>query len=643
MNQKILCFVTIFLILLLRANRCLTKGVWKSKCPELDIPNANIRIRARGRLAKIRCKSSFSMIEGDRRLSCIRKEWHGRIPHCIKHGCDDMSLENGMVIELYSGALIHFVCNPGYSLEGSPAVFCDGSNWNATAPVCEVPPPKPGHMSCAFETKDLCGWTQDHLDDFDWKWSTAIANTFQGSFGAKFDHTFNSIAGHYTYADSNEKWSPTHFARLFSPILEVPVETPSCISFYYHLYGPTSGTFNAYLKPEAVPFEQISPSMSVTGFHADEWLLAFLYLDDTFEDWFQVILEAQGGSGHVSDFAVDDFQVSSGDQCINLELQYEKQKRTTTRRVWVPTSVAMETSSTIEPTKIPTSSDYSTDMYTENEDETTLDTSSYINDITTSTKNSTSSVPDATETTSSPRSTIVMEATTTTTTGKKVMIPSTIIPTSVTFTIITFPKHSTTTTLRRKTLTPKYKTSFAPITKWTFPKTKSPTTSRKTTTTSATTSTTLSTTTAKKSTNTKSNTNIATTHSARDLTKFTLFTKYFTTQTSSVATEKPSKASSKANPKSLTKNKLSNGTVIALILGVAVSFILVAFAIILVWRKSRNARILEEDSDIRYLKEESKEEEQTNEEEKPSRRPFATSYRLLENNSYPQEYDGTAV
>lgn len=61
-----------------------------------------------------------------------------------------------------------------------------------------VPSPSPDHLSCTFETPDLCGWTQDHLDDHDWKWTMAYLETFTGSLGAKTDHTLGTPSGTFS-------------------------------------------------------------------------------------------------------------------------------------------------------------------------------------------------------------------------------------------------------------------------------------------------------------------------------------------------------------------------------------------------------------------------------------------------------------
>lgn len=52
-------------------------------------------------------------------------------------GCEILpQIANGEKMYLYDNAMTRFSCSPGYSLEGSPALSCDGINWNDTMPVC---------------------------------------------------------------------------------------------------------------------------------------------------------------------------------------------------------------------------------------------------------------------------------------------------------------------------------------------------------------------------------------------------------------------------------------------------------------------------------------------------------------------------
>ncbi|XP_071104756.1 MAM domain-containing glycosylphosphatidylinositol anchor protein 2-like, partial [Haliotis cracherodii] len=70
-----------------------------------------------------------------------------------------------------------------------------------------VPPgarttPMPVSTSCNFETKAVCGYTQDKSDNFDWRWSTG--STASAVTGPNNDHTYGTPAGHYMYIESSD-------------------------------------------------------------------------------------------------------------------------------------------------------------------------------------------------------------------------------------------------------------------------------------------------------------------------------------------------------------------------------------------------------------------------------------------------------
>jgi hypothetical protein len=53
-------------------------------------------------------------------------------------GCVSLPfLKSGQIVESYRGAVVKFLCNPGYSLFGSSFMYCDGTVWNGTIPECK--------------------------------------------------------------------------------------------------------------------------------------------------------------------------------------------------------------------------------------------------------------------------------------------------------------------------------------------------------------------------------------------------------------------------------------------------------------------------------------------------------------------------
>ncbi|CAL4130771.1 unnamed protein product, partial [Meganyctiphanes norvegica] len=79
----------------------------KNKCKKFNLDNGKVRVKSKGRLAKLSCKRAYTMIEGDRFLSCVRQKWTGDLPKCIKGGCEEIyGIANGEAVELFQGGLM---------------------------------------------------------------------------------------------------------------------------------------------------------------------------------------------------------------------------------------------------------------------------------------------------------------------------------------------------------------------------------------------------------------------------------------------------------------------------------------------------------------------------------------------------------
>jgi len=48
-----------------------------------------------------------------------------------------MSPENSKEYYSFGGAVVAFHCDIGFELHGDPLMYCDGTRWNSTEPVCE--------------------------------------------------------------------------------------------------------------------------------------------------------------------------------------------------------------------------------------------------------------------------------------------------------------------------------------------------------------------------------------------------------------------------------------------------------------------------------------------------------------------------
>nr|XP_045599913.1 mucin-5AC-like [Procambarus clarkii]XP_045599914.1 mucin-5AC-like [Procambarus clarkii] len=313
-----------------------------SNCPWIDLENGRVKLRSQGRVAKFKCKKGFTRFEGDRFAACVRNEWNGKIPKCIRHGCVNVAApEHGQREYLYRNAVVLFTCDPGYHLQGSPALSCNAINWNHTAPTC-VAPANPA-MVCDFENEDLCGWSNVRHDDFDWVRKRGPSNSFMAGTGPSADHTLGTNAGHYMYVDASVPREEGHKALLFSPVYSPAVLSGvSCFSFYFHKYGRNSGALNAYVKPEGISLDFLPPFLQMSDSSEARWFFHKINLTNTRYN-FQIVLEAIRDVTN-SDMAVDDVKLAHGDDCSDHYTMSEVRPEVTSPQLVVsPTPMANTT------------------------------------------------------------------------------------------------------------------------------------------------------------------------------------------------------------------------------------------------------------------------------------------------------------
>ncbi|XP_066300036.1 MAM and LDL-receptor class A domain-containing protein 1-like [Branchiostoma lanceolatum] len=160
-----------------------------------------------------------------------------------------------------------------------------------------------GEHVCDFEDPNLCGYTQDGNDDFDWTQqssSTGTTNT-----GPTTDHTYGTDAGKYLYIETSSPRQPGDIARLISP--SYPATTGQCVKFWYHMYGTSIGMLRVYMRSLNV---QGNPLWTKSGDQGDHWLAGQVTVTSTSS--FQVVFEGERGTGFTGDIAIDDVQITDG-------------------------------------------------------------------------------------------------------------------------------------------------------------------------------------------------------------------------------------------------------------------------------------------------------------------------------------------
>ncbi|KAJ7380810.1 hypothetical protein OS493_007192 [Desmophyllum pertusum] len=101
---------------------------------------------------------------------------------------------------------------------------------------------KPGGV-CDFQ-QDLCSYTQDKTDDFDWTRSKGQTPT--SGTGPLTDHTLGTGLGYYILFEATGQ-SAGDKARLMRSYPKTP-STGNCLTFWYMMYGSSLGTLNVYQK-----------------------------------------------------------------------------------------------------------------------------------------------------------------------------------------------------------------------------------------------------------------------------------------------------------------------------------------------------------------------------------------------------------
>lgn len=115
-------------------------------------------------------------------------------------------------------------------------------------------------MSCDFETENLCGWTHDPEDDFDFYRSNGyVKNSIKVVTGPKADHTIGEpLEGHYMTIKAN----PDPFSKstyLISPIYNKSYSENGCFKFHFYMFGVDAvpAILRVYMRPVNTSIDRI--------------------------------------------------------------------------------------------------------------------------------------------------------------------------------------------------------------------------------------------------------------------------------------------------------------------------------------------------------------------------------------------------
>ncbi|XP_041467171.1 MAM and LDL-receptor class A domain-containing protein 1-like [Lytechinus variegatus] len=162
-----------------------------------------------------------------------------------------------------------------------------------------------GVIGCDFED-DICGYTQEDDDDFDWtrhKGHTGTSDT-----GPPFDHTTGTVDGYYMYIETSGQ-SDFNKARISTPMVQPAAS--QCVLFWYHMYGLSIDTLNVYTRRNDGQ-SQLRPVWTMHQQQSFDWLLGSIQLHEPIE--YQVVFEGVVGQLYFGDIALDDISMYDG-QC----------------------------------------------------------------------------------------------------------------------------------------------------------------------------------------------------------------------------------------------------------------------------------------------------------------------------------------
>lgn len=188
---------------------------------------------------------------------------------------------------------------------------CDGDKGvtpspteSRTTPVSLRTTPTPRsrrEVFCNFDAQSLCEFTQGTGDQFDWTLNSG-ATSSGPSTGPTNDV---SSRGYYIYAEASVPRRNGDRARLVSPILYGSY----CIRFYYHMYGSSVGKLSVF----AIAGAQNTQLVAYNGNQGNTWHLVQAAFSAPQNYQYQVIFEAERGSGWAADIALDEIRFQPRD------------------------------------------------------------------------------------------------------------------------------------------------------------------------------------------------------------------------------------------------------------------------------------------------------------------------------------------
>ncbi|XP_076802493.1 MAM and LDL-receptor class A domain-containing protein 1-like [Clavelina lepadiformis] len=168
-------------------------------------------------------------------------------------------------------------------------------------------------LDCDFES-GTCGWFNYEHDDFDWFVKSGTADSTFNT-GPIYDHTLGEGGnGHYIFVDAASRLQPDLRAQLITMNQTAMPGQGKCITFWYHMYGPSIGSLRLYIKKHGKSSDgqdEWDLIWGESGTQGNVWKQGYVHEWSTNYNW-QLQFEAIRG-GYDGDIAIDDIKLLDGD------------------------------------------------------------------------------------------------------------------------------------------------------------------------------------------------------------------------------------------------------------------------------------------------------------------------------------------
>ena len=128
------------------------------------------------------------------------------------------------------------------------------------------------------------------------------------------------LIAQYVYAESSlRRLNDT--SSLISPVFSPERSRAACLKLAVYMAGADMGSLVVGQFPEREPSER-EVLAELSGNHKDSWQILLVDLSPSLNQTFQLFLEARVGRSYLSDIALDDLELLSGEDCHHLRASY---------------------------------------------------------------------------------------------------------------------------------------------------------------------------------------------------------------------------------------------------------------------------------------------------------------------------------